>query len=52
VTSVRTTGGGAGNDVWTRIRSRMLAVPMLPAMSEHAAVGAARLAWRGIGHAC
>ena len=51
VATVRTTGGGAGNDSWTRIRARLLAVPMIPSHSEHAAVGTARLAWRGIGHA-
>ncbi|MDW8444929.1 MAG: FGGY-family carbohydrate kinase [Acetobacteraceae bacterium] len=42
--SVRTTGGGARNAVWTAIRARILGVPVLPARSEEAAVGAARLA--------
>lgn len=48
--TLRTVGGGAGNESWTRIRERLLKVQNLPALSEHAAVGAARLAWRGIGH--
>jgi len=42
--SVRTTGGGARNPAWTVIRARILGVPVLPARSEQAAVGAARLA--------
>ena len=45
--SVRSVGGGAVNQVWTRIRARNLGVPMLPAQSEEAAAGAARLALRG-----
>jgi hypothetical protein len=28
-----------------------LGVPEKPSLNEHAAVGTARLAWRGIGHA-
>ncbi len=52
LTSIRTTGGGAANEAWTRIRVRMLGVPTRPVTSEHAAVGAARLAWWGVGHAC
>ena len=50
--TVRTTGGGAVSDAWTAIRGRVLGVTMLPAASPHAAVGVARLAWRGLGHAC
>ncbi len=48
--SIRSAGGGAGNDTWTAIRLRKLKVPVLPSASEHAAMGTARLAWRGIGH--
>lgn len=48
--TLRTVGGGAANDNWTRIREGLLAVASREARSEHAAVGAARLAWRGIGH--
>ncbi len=48
--SIRSAGGGAGNDTWTAIRLRKLKVPALPSASEHAAMGTARLAWRGIGH--
>lgn len=50
--SIRSTGGGAANAAWTRIRLRLLGVPGLPSRSDHAAVGTARLAWRGVGHAC
>lgn len=49
--SIRTVGGGAANEAWTKIRLKALAVPALAAASEHAAMGAARLAWRGVGHA-
>ena len=49
--SIRTAGGGAANPAWTKIRLRALGVPEKPSLSEHAAVGTARLAWRGIGHA-
>ena len=49
--SIRTAGGGATNAAWTKIRLRALGVPEKPSLSEHAAVGTARLAWRGIGHA-
>jgi D-ribulokinase len=45
--SVRSVGGGAVNQVWTRIRARKLGVPMLPALSGEAAAGAARLALQG-----
>lgn len=44
VTEVRTTGGGAQNQTWTRIRERIVGVPMKPARSELAAVGTALLA--------
>jgi D-ribulokinase len=49
--SIRTVGGGAANDAWTAIRLRKLGVAQLESQSEHAAMGVARLAWRGIGHA-
>jgi sugar (pentulose or hexulose) kinase len=49
--SIRTVGGGAANPAWTRIRLKLLGVPEKPSVSEQAAVGAARLAWRGVGHA-
>lgn len=49
--SIRTAGGGAANAAWTTIRLRALGVPEKASLSEHAAVGTARLAWRGIGHA-
>ena len=48
--SIRTAGGGSANAAWTRIRLKALGVPDKPSLSEHAAVGTARLAWRGIGH--
>lgn len=48
--TIRTVGGGAANEPWTRIREGLLKVECLPPLSEHAAVGTARLAWRGIGH--
>jgi sugar (pentulose or hexulose) kinase len=52
LTSIRTTGGGAANEAWTAMRARTLGVTVCAARSEHAAVGTARLAWWGIGHAC
>lgn len=48
--TLRTVGGGAANDNWTRIRERLLGIKNESPRSEHAAVGAARLAWRGLGH--
>lgn len=50
LTTLRTVGGGAANESWTRIRERLLEVRSEAPRSEHAAVGAARLAWRGLGH--
>lgn len=47
--SVRTVGGGASNEGWTRIRAGLLGVPMLPAASLEAAYGTALLARRGAG---
>jgi sugar (pentulose or hexulose) kinase len=49
--SIRSVGGGSSNQAWSEIRLRLLGVPALPSLSEHAAVGAARLAWRGLTHA-
>lgn len=49
--SIRTAGGGSANAAWTKIRLKALGVPEKTSLSEHAAVGTARLAWRGIGHA-
>lgn len=46
--SVRSAGGGARNPAWTAIRARMLGVPLVPAASEEAAVGAAALALRAL----
>jgi sugar (pentulose or hexulose) kinase len=43
-TRVLTAGGGAGNAAWSRIRERILGVPVLRSPCEEAAVGAARLA--------
>ncbi|WP_017941253.1 MULTISPECIES: FGGY-family carbohydrate kinase [unclassified Thioalkalivibrio] len=42
-------GGGARNPVWTRIRSRVLALPVTQAEDDDAARGAARLARIGVG---
>jgi sugar (pentulose or hexulose) kinase len=41
---LRTTGGGADNAAWTRIRERIVGVPMKPARSGLAAYGTALLA--------
>jgi hypothetical protein len=49
--SIRTAGGGAENEAWTKIRLAALKVPAKPSASDQAASGTARLAWRGIGHA-
>jgi sugar (pentulose or hexulose) kinase len=46
--TLRSVGGGAANDGWAQIRRNKLGAVFLPAASEHAAVGAAVLAWRGI----
>ncbi|MFZ5594380.1 MAG: FGGY-family carbohydrate kinase [Pseudomonadota bacterium] len=45
--SIRTTGGGAVNSAWTRIRGRLLGVPMIEATQRDAAYGAALLALHG-----
>ena len=44
VTEVRTTGGGANNAAWTRIREKILGIPLVPARSGMAAYGTALLA--------
>jgi sugar (pentulose or hexulose) kinase len=49
LTSVTTVGGGAANEVWSRIRATALRVPVLVSGSDEAAVGVARLAWRALG---
>jgi D-ribulokinase len=46
--SIRTVGGGAANAAWTKIRLSKLGVPEKAAASEHAAMGTALLAWRGL----
>ncbi len=47
LTHVRTCGGGAPNPTWTRIRERHLGVPVIRALHQEAAYGAACLALRG-----
>ncbi|MBZ9768685.1 FGGY-family carbohydrate kinase [Mesorhizobium sp. CA6] len=47
LTSVRSVGGGAANAAWTAIRRRKLSVDFLPALSDEAAAGTARLALMG-----
>jgi len=44
VSEIRTTGGGAGNAGWTRIRERVIGTPIKPARSDQAAFGTACLA--------
>jgi sugar (pentulose or hexulose) kinase len=48
VKSIRTVGGGANNAAWRIIRARMLGIPLIDAADEEAAVGAAKLARRGL----
>ncbi len=48
VRSIRTVGGGAGNAAWTRIRRRVVGVPLEEAASQEAAAGTARLARQGL----
>ncbi|MCA0011277.1 FGGY-family carbohydrate kinase [Mesorhizobium sp. B292B1B] len=47
LTSVRSVGGGAANPAWSAIRQRKLGVAFLPALSDEAAAGTARLALKG-----
>ncbi len=49
VTRVLTVGGGAANDAWTRIRGRVMGVPVDTATETEAAYGTARLARLGFG---
>ncbi|TGQ67433.1 carbohydrate kinase [Mesorhizobium sp. M00.F.Ca.ET.186.01.1.1] len=51
LTSVRSVGGGARNPAWTGIRQRKLGVAFLPALSDEAAAGTARLALKGASEA-
>lgn len=44
---VLTVGGGARNEAWTRIRARILGVPVAPAAQTESAFGTALLARRG-----
>ena len=46
-TEVRSVGGGAMNEAWTRIRAKRLGVPVLRAEHQEAAYGAALLARGG-----
>ncbi len=46
-TAIYTAGGGAENPAWTAIRSRLLGIPLHPARHTEAAIGAARLVFRG-----
>jgi D-ribulokinase len=48
VNSIRTVGGGAKNTAWRAIRARMLGIPIIDPMDDEAAVGAAKLARRGL----
>ena len=48
--NVRHAGGGSKSTAWMTLRASALCVPQLPAWSEEAAAGAARLAWRSLGH--
>lgn len=45
---VESAGGGAQNDTWTRIRQRLLGVPVSRAAHTEAAYGAALLAQQGV----
>jgi sugar (pentulose or hexulose) kinase len=46
---VTTVGGGAANEVWSRIRGATLGVPVVTCKSDEAAIGVARLALRATG---
>lgn len=48
--SVRHAGGGSKSGAWMSLRASALGVALTPAWSEEAAAGAARLAWRSLGH--
>lgn len=44
LTSIKTAGGGANNEIWTKIRQRYFSVPVTAAEQTEAAYGSARLA--------
>jgi D-ribulokinase len=48
VKSIRTVGSGAKNAAWRAIRARMLGIPIVDPVDDEAAVGAAKLARRGL----
>ncbi|MEI6793696.1 MAG: FGGY-family carbohydrate kinase [Verrucomicrobiota bacterium] len=48
--NVRHAGGGSRSATWMTLRANALNVPQISAWSEEAAAGAARLAWRSLGH--
>lgn len=48
VEKVYTAGGGAQNETWTRIRERILGLPVSRAQQTEAAYGAALLALKGV----
>ena len=48
--SVRHAGGGSRSAAWMSLRTTALGVTLTPSWSEEAAAGAARLAWRSLGH--
>ncbi|XP_020263614.1 uncharacterized protein LOC109839549 isoform X2 [Asparagus officinalis] len=52
VDEVFTSGGGARNAAWTKIRGRVLGLPVHQAMHTEAAYGAALLALKGVGLSC
>ena len=47
VEEVFTAGGGSKNEKWTKIRERVLGLPVSRALQTEAAYGAALLALRG-----
>ncbi|MBT9611798.1 MAG: FGGY-family carbohydrate kinase [Burkholderiales bacterium] len=47
VKHVLSAGGGAKNEAWSKLRARLLGVPVTPALHGEAAYGAARLAQYG-----
>jgi sugar (pentulose or hexulose) kinase len=50
VEEVFTAGGGAKNEKWTKIRERVLGLPVSRAKQTEAAFGAALLALKGAQH--
>lgn len=50
VKQVFTAGGGAKNEKWTKIRERVLELPVRSAIQTEAAYGAALLALKGAQH--